>query len=63
MRNWTKPTRTCLPADLLICHEFRARLEDVRMEPMKKYTQALMNFFQAKKLQMIKTDNEGPTVG
>ena len=31
MRNWTKPTRTCLPADLLICHEFRARLEDVRM--------------------------------
>ena len=31
MRNWTKSTRTCLPADLLICHEFRARLEDVRM--------------------------------
>ena len=31
MKNWTKPTRTCLPADLLICHEFRARLEDVRM--------------------------------
>ena len=35
----------------------------VKLEPMKKYTQALMNFFQTKKLQMIKTDNEGPTVG
>ena len=31
MRSWAKPRRTCLLTDLVIRHEFRARLEDVRM--------------------------------